>query len=90
MRAVVEGTDAIVFMDEDYAEFCKKAECHCPGGTAWHQHGGGSALLHPLRKDDDQCPGEESCLSAELSGSDGAGFLQQAGIEVVRRKVFCG
>ena len=24
MRAVVEGTDAIVFMDEDYAEFAKK------------------------------------------------------------------
>ncbi|TFH47725.1 MAG: hypothetical protein E4G89_07475 [Methanothrix sp.] len=41
VRSVVEGTDAIVFSDEDYAEFARKAECHYSGGTAWHQHGGG-------------------------------------------------
>jgi hypothetical protein len=52
---------------------------------------GGNAFLHPptlhpLRQDDDQYPDEKGCISAELCGSDGAGFLQQDEIEVVRVK----
>ena len=55
----MEGTDATVFLDKDYAEFAKKQNAIVQATLHGISMEGGSALLHPLRKDEDQCPDKE-------------------------------